>query len=124
MNLPGGGKAIFAFSLSLFAYTLQTEFAQYVQQALNYRKPFLSLYLGHSGFLLLFPMHLFFLSGPPSAPSRTTSISSHRICDGSSTRRRPLYRTRGPMRCAADSAARPAGVVKPSAMPTMPSRVA
>ncbi len=68
MNLPGGGKAIFAFALSLFAYTLQTEFAQYVQQALNYRKPFLSLYLGHSGFLLLFPMHLFFLKWTTKRP--------------------------------------------------------
>ena len=68
MNLPGGGKAIFAFVLSLFAYTLQTEFAQYVQQSLNYRKPFLSLYLGHSGFLLLLPMHLYFLKWTTGRP--------------------------------------------------------
>ncbi|SPO31255.1 uncharacterized protein UTRI_05936_B [Ustilago trichophora] len=68
MNLPGGGKAIAAFVLSLFAYTLQTEFAQYVQQSLNYRKPFLSLYLGHSGFLLLFPMHLCFLRWTTGRP--------------------------------------------------------
>ncbi|KAJ1021644.1 hypothetical protein NDA16_003780 [Ustilago loliicola] len=68
MNLPGGGKAIAAFVLSLFAYTLQTEFAQYVQQSLNYRKPFLSLYLGHSGFLLLFPMHLYFLKWTTKRP--------------------------------------------------------
>ncbi|KAJ9475537.1 EamA domain-containing protein [Pseudozyma hubeiensis] len=67
-NLPGGGKAIFAFVLSLFAYTLQTEFAQYVQQSLNYRKPFLSLYLGHSGFVLLFPMHLYFLKWTTGRP--------------------------------------------------------
>ncbi|SNX86655.1 uncharacterized protein MEPE_05364 [Melanopsichium pennsylvanicum] len=67
-NLPGGGKAIFAFVLSLFAYTLQTEFAQHVQQALNYRKPFLSLYLGHSGFVLLFPMHLYFLKCTTGRP--------------------------------------------------------
>ncbi|EST08331.2 Drug/metabolite transporter [Kalmanozyma brasiliensis GHG001] len=68
MSLPGGSKAIFAFVLSLFAYTLQTEFAQYVQQSLNYRKPFLSLYLGHSAFLLLFPMHLFFLKWTTGRP--------------------------------------------------------
>lgn len=68
MNLPGGGKAIAAFVLILFAYTLQTEFAQYVQQSLNYRKPFLSLYLGHSGFLLLFPMHLYFLRWTTKRP--------------------------------------------------------
>ena len=61
LNLPGGYKAIFAFCLSLVAYTLQTEFAQYVQQGLNYRKPLLSLYLGHSGFLFLLPMHLLVL---------------------------------------------------------------
>ncbi|CBQ69933.1 conserved hypothetical protein [Sporisorium reilianum SRZ2] len=67
-NLPGGGKAIFAFVLSLFAYTLQTEFAQYVQQSLNYRKPFFSLYLGHSSFLLLFPMHLFYLKWTTGRP--------------------------------------------------------
>ncbi|UTT88644.1 hypothetical protein NDA17_000630 [Ustilago hordei] len=68
MNLAGGGKAIAAFVLSLFAYTLQTEFAQYVQQSLNYRKPFLSLYLGHSGFLLLFPLHLYFLKWTTKRP--------------------------------------------------------
>ncbi|SAM85995.1 uncharacterized protein UBRO_07930 [Ustilago bromivora] len=68
MNLPGGGKAIAAFVSSLFAYTLQTEFAQYVQQSLNYRKPFLSLYLGHSGFLLLFPLHLYFLKWTTKRP--------------------------------------------------------
>lgn len=68
MTLPGGGKAIAAFVLSLFAYTLQTEFAQYVQQSLNYRKPFLSLYLGHSGFVLLLPMHLYFLKWTTGRP--------------------------------------------------------
>ncbi|EPQ27258.1 uncharacterized protein PFL1_05181 [Pseudozyma flocculosa PF-1] len=57
-KLPGGNKALGAFVLSLVAYTLQTECAQYVQQALNYRKPFLSLYLGHSAFTVLFPAHL------------------------------------------------------------------
>ncbi|KAN0062855.1 hypothetical protein ACQY0O_004676 [Thecaphora frezii] len=58
IHLPGGNKALGAFFLSLVAYTLQTECAQYVQQALNYRKPFLSLYLGHSGFSVLLPLHL------------------------------------------------------------------
>lgn len=67
-NLPGGGKAMFVFALSLFAYTLQTEFAQYVQQSLNYRKPFLSLYLGHSAFMLLFPIHLYFLKWKTGRP--------------------------------------------------------
>lgn len=54
-------QALIAFGLSLIAYTLQTEAAQYVQQGLGYRKPFLSLYLGHSGFSLLLPAHLLFL---------------------------------------------------------------
>ncbi|PWY99331.1 hypothetical protein BCV70DRAFT_200905 [Testicularia cyperi] len=67
-SLPGGSKATCAFVLSLVAYTLQTEFAQYVQQSLGYRKPFLSLYLGHSGFTLLFPMHLLFLKWTTSRP--------------------------------------------------------
>lgn len=40
---PWGSQALFAFGLSLVAYTLQTEAAQYVQQGLGYRKPFLSL---------------------------------------------------------------------------------
>lgn len=57
-SLPGGNPALIAFALSLVAYTLQTEAAQYVQQGLGYRKPFLSLYLGHSGFIVLFPLHL------------------------------------------------------------------
>ncbi len=42
-GLPGGRLAIAAFLTSLAAYTVQTEFAQHVQQTLNYKKPFLSL---------------------------------------------------------------------------------
>lgn len=60
-RLPGGTPALVAFGLTLLSYTLQTEAAQYVQQTLGYRKPFLSLYLGHSGFIFLFPIHLLFL---------------------------------------------------------------
>lgn len=56
-----GNQAIAAFVVSLIAYTLQTEAAQYVQAGLGYRKPFLSLYLGHSGFILLLPLHILFL---------------------------------------------------------------
>ncbi|PWN49006.1 hypothetical protein IE53DRAFT_388793 [Violaceomyces palustris] len=67
-SLPGGTKAIFAFLLSLLAYTFQTELAQYVQQTLAYRKPFLSLYLGHSGFTLILPFHLLFLHLTTSLP--------------------------------------------------------
>ena len=36
-------QAIAAFFVSLVAFTIQTESAQYVQQTLGYRKPFLSL---------------------------------------------------------------------------------
>ncbi|UZJ54098.1 hypothetical protein CBS101457_003418 [Exobasidium rhododendri] len=60
-RLPGGGPAIAAFAVSLVAFTIQTEAAQYVQQTLGYRKPFLSLYLGHSSFIFLFPLHLLYL---------------------------------------------------------------
>lgn len=60
-RLAGGKKAIAAFVISLFAFTIQTEAAQYVQQALGYRKPFFSLYLGHSSFTLLFPLYMLFL---------------------------------------------------------------
>jgi hypothetical protein len=36
-------QALVAFGISLVAFTVQTEAAQYVQQGLGYRKPFLSL---------------------------------------------------------------------------------
>ncbi|KDN52711.1 hypothetical protein K437DRAFT_231800 [Tilletiaria anomala UBC 951] len=60
-GIPGGYKAITAFILSLVAYTLQTEFAQHVQQTLNYKKPFFSLYIGHSSFIVILPLHLLLL---------------------------------------------------------------
>ncbi|CAO1624854.1 unnamed protein product [Sympodiomycopsis kandeliae] len=60
-RLPGGTPALLAFVLSLLSYTIQTESAQYVQATLGYRKPILSLYLGHSGLIILLPCHLLFL---------------------------------------------------------------
>ncbi|PWN32541.1 uncharacterized protein FA14DRAFT_161930 [Meira miltonrushii] len=57
-GLPGGNKAIAAFVISLFAFTVQTEAAQYVQQSLGFRKPFFSLYVGHSAFTFLFPLYM------------------------------------------------------------------
>lgn len=57
-GLPGGNKAIAAFVISLFAFTVQTEAAQYVQQSLGFRKPFFSLYIGHSAFTFLFPLYM------------------------------------------------------------------
>ncbi|KAL9931237.1 hypothetical protein V8E36_009914 [Tilletia maclaganii] len=59
--LPGGTKAILAFILSICSYTVQTELAQVVQAKLGYKKPFLSLWLGHSLFTVLLPLHLLFL---------------------------------------------------------------
>ncbi|KAK0549353.1 hypothetical protein OC845_003155 [Tilletia horrida] len=59
--LPGGTKAILAFVVSICSYTAQTELAQVVQSRLGYKKPFLSLWLGHSLFSILLPCHLLFL---------------------------------------------------------------
>ncbi|CAD6888708.1 unnamed protein product [Tilletia laevis] len=61
LALPGGTKALLAFVVSICAYTVQTELAQVVQSTLGYKKPFLSLWLGHSLFSILLPCHLLLL---------------------------------------------------------------
>lgn len=53
-------------------YTLQTELAQYVQ--LTYRKPYFLLWLTHSGYCLLLPLHLLTLRLLGSSPSEALSI--------------------------------------------------
>lgn len=57
-RLPGGAKSIGAFVLILTAYTLQTESMQYIQQRMGYTKPLFLLYLTHSSFVVLLPVHL------------------------------------------------------------------
>lgn len=47
------------FIIVLIAFTVQTELAQYVQQTLEYRKPYTLLYLTHSGYAIILPIHLF-----------------------------------------------------------------
>ena len=48
LTLRGLGAGII-FIVVLIAYTVQTELAQHVQQRLGYKKPYLLLYLTHSG---------------------------------------------------------------------------
>ncbi|SHO77334.1 Uncharacterized protein MSYG_1675 [Malassezia sympodialis ATCC 42132] len=57
-RLPGGVKSIGAFVLILFAYTLQTESMQHIQQKMGYTKPLFLLYLTHSSFVVLLPLQL------------------------------------------------------------------
>ena len=56
------------------AYTVQTELAQYVQQTQGYKKPYFLLYLTHSGYSLLLPLHLLVLRllGVPIKPALST----------------------------------------------------
>ncbi|KAK4046068.1 hypothetical protein OIV83_006373 [Microbotryomycetes sp. JL201] len=58
----GGGMsapaALCIFVVVLFAYTLQTELAQIVQQVNGYRKPYFLFYMTHSGYILLAPLHI------------------------------------------------------------------
>ncbi|GAA6039259.1 hypothetical protein JCM8097_003232 [Rhodosporidiobolus ruineniae] len=63
--------AALLLALVLFAYTLQTELASYVQHSLGYRKPYFLFYLTHSGYLLLAPLHLLALKllGTPVLPA-------------------------------------------------------
>lgn len=60
-HVDSTSQAMAAFGLSLIAYTVQTEFAQHVQQTLNYKKPVFSLYVGHSSFTIILPLHLVLL---------------------------------------------------------------
>lgn len=43
------------------AYTIQTELAQHVQNDLGFRKPYLLLYITHTGYSLILPLHLLVL---------------------------------------------------------------
>lgn len=73
LNLRGVGAAVI-FCGVLISYTIQTELAQHVQQTLGYKKPYFLLYLTHSGYSLLLPLHLLVLRllGIPIQPALST----------------------------------------------------
>ncbi|KAL8287320.1 hypothetical protein RQP46_003772 [Phenoliferia psychrophenolica] len=50
--------ALVIFVCVLLAYTAQTELAQHVQQKQGYRKPYFLLWMTHSGYFLILPLHL------------------------------------------------------------------
>ncbi|GAA6058802.1 hypothetical protein JCM10212_001918 [Sporobolomyces blumeae] len=52
---------VLLLSVALVSYTLQTELASYVQHTLNYKKPYFLFFCTHSGYMLLWPCHLFTL---------------------------------------------------------------
>ena len=57
-RLPGGPASIAVFLCILVSYTTQTEAIQYIQHTLGYKKPLLLLYVTHSSFMFLLPIHL------------------------------------------------------------------
>lgn len=57
-RLPGGPASIAVFLCILATYTIQTESIQYIQHTLGYKKPLLLLYVTHSSFVFLLPIHL------------------------------------------------------------------
>ncbi|KAI8449624.1 hypothetical protein BY996DRAFT_6418265 [Phakopsora pachyrhizi] len=70
-----GGLVI--FGIVLIAYTIQTELAQEVQR--SYEKPYFLLYLTHSGYIVLFPLHLIVLKIALKTPSIWDLLSQLRL---------------------------------------------
>jgi len=57
----GGPLAIGLFIFTLIAFVTETQLTEYVQTNLGYRQPFFLLYLVHSSFTIIFPLHLLYL---------------------------------------------------------------
>ncbi|KAJ3779197.1 hypothetical protein FB446DRAFT_711296 [Lentinula raphanica] len=54
--------AIFVFTVTLFAFVVESQLTQYVQTKLNYRHPFFLFWIVHSSFIISLPCHLFYLT--------------------------------------------------------------
>jgi len=67
----GGPLAIGLFIFTLIAFVTETQLTEYVQTNLGYRQPFFLLYLVHSSFTIIFPLHLLYLL----ATTKYTAIS-------------------------------------------------
>ncbi|GAA5892212.1 hypothetical protein JCM6882_003612 [Rhodosporidiobolus microsporus] len=76
LNLRTTGASLLLV-LVLGAYTLQTELASFVQSELGYQKPYFLFWVTHSGYILLFPLHLVALRflGVPLAPALSDVLS-------------------------------------------------
>ncbi|KAH0590764.1 hypothetical protein J132_05461 [Termitomyces sp. J132] len=57
----GGSITVVLFIAILLAFVVQSELTQYVQTILGYRQPFFLLYVVHSSFALIFPLHALYL---------------------------------------------------------------
>ncbi|GAW03599.1 duf6 domain [Lentinula edodes] len=53
--------AIFVFTVTLFAFVVESQLTQYIQTTLNYRHPFLLFWIVHSSFVISLPCHLLYL---------------------------------------------------------------
>ena len=53
--------ATLIFAIILIAFTVESQLTQYVQSRLDYRQPFFIFYAVHSGFIIIFPLHLVYL---------------------------------------------------------------
>ncbi|KAJ3750445.1 hypothetical protein DFH05DRAFT_1467274 [Lentinula detonsa] len=54
--------AIFVFTVTLFAFVVESQLTQYIQTTLNYRHPFLLFWIVHSSFIVSLPCHLLYLT--------------------------------------------------------------
>ncbi|KAJ4486098.1 hypothetical protein J3R30DRAFT_3655365 [Lentinula aciculospora] len=57
-----GKLAILVFTVTLFAFVVESQLTQYVQTTLNYRHPFLLFWIVHSSFIVSLPCHLLYLT--------------------------------------------------------------
>ncbi|KZT44647.1 hypothetical protein SISSUDRAFT_976694 [Sistotremastrum suecicum HHB10207 ss-3] len=66
----GGVAAVAVFIAVLLAFTIQSDATTYVQSNLNFKRPYMLFYIGHSSFVLLFPLHLLYLVTVTGIPAR------------------------------------------------------
>jgi len=66
----GGLPAALLFVVVLAAYVVQSQLTQYVQSDLAYRQPYFIFYIAHSSFIIIFPLHLLYLTIATGKPAR------------------------------------------------------
>ncbi|OCB86086.1 DNA ligase I [Sanghuangporus baumii] len=66
----GGRQATIVFVFMLIAFVAESQLTEYVESDLNYRHPYLLLYMAHVSLVFIFPLHLLYLRWTTSLPMK------------------------------------------------------
>ncbi|KAL5495427.1 hypothetical protein ACEPAI_890 [Sanghuangporus weigelae] len=66
----GGRQATVVFVFMLIAFVAESQLTEYVESDLNYRHPYLLLYMAHVSLVFIFPLHLLYLRWTTSLPMK------------------------------------------------------